>query len=126
MHVTALRGDSRVCAQRAVGNLVKALLASSHALNKRPSLLPLLPHEDNGTYLIGTRGWMNEISHVNPATGTQTPGVNDPSRRPRGAQAICVQGLPPLLGMGHTGCNSSRQSPFEHAGLQKFLLTSTA
>lgn len=52
MLVTALGGGSQVCVLRAVGNLIKSLLASSHDLNKLPILFLLPLSEDTGTYLI--------------------------------------------------------------------------
>lgn len=76
MHFTVISKGwfPSVCILRAVGNLIKALPPSSSDLNKWPSLFPLLSSEDNGTHLTKNCGdSMNEISHVNTATDTQTP-----------------------------------------------------
>lgn len=53
MHVTSVRDDSQVCILRAVGNVMKALLASSSDLNTRMAkLVSSLSSEDNGTVPI--------------------------------------------------------------------------
>ena len=60
---------SNVFVQRAVGNLMEALMASSYHLNQWSSLFPCLSNEKNGIYLTRPCGdSVNEIIHRNTGT----------------------------------------------------------